>query len=276
MSNGVERFKTLLLRYLSEPSVDELVEHHTALTFSKGAAIFRRGAPADVVYWIRAGIVDVLWPGRDGNAVLARLIGAGEFLGYADFIDEKGRRCQAFDAHARTTCQLALVTREHLERILQKLDASRLVRVLEQFNTAWSGVLCRWACFIGLDYRQRLELVLGELASRFGLEDAGGVLLLPRLSHADFAEMIGSSRPMVSRILSEMADRKLLFLRDGHFIIARGSGLEAASSARAENKTNVCAMPGAGAAMGYSQPHRQSRVASNLEATRRGGCSASS
>ncbi|MGH7987406.1 MAG: Crp/Fnr family transcriptional regulator [Candidatus Binataceae bacterium] len=253
--------------------MDELVEHHTALTFSKGSNIFRRGAPADVVYWIRAGIVGVSCPDGDGNTVLARLIGAGEFVGYADFIDEKGRRCQAFDAHARTTCQLALVTRAHLERILKKLDTPSLVRVMAQLNTAWSGVLNRWASFIGLDYRQRLELVLSELAVRFGLEDSRGVLLLPRLSHADFAEMIGSSRPMVSRILSEMAQSKLLSLHDGHFILARGSGLEARSETC---KDAGGTMPCTRAAEAYATPLQRPDAIPKIETTRRGGCSASS
>jgi CRP-like cAMP-binding protein len=225
LDNGAERLRALLVRYMPQESAAELVDHHTALTFSKGSTIYLQGAPADVVYWIRAGMVDLYCPDGNGNRLLVRLAGPGEFVGYTDSIDQKGRRCQALEAHARTNCQLALVTHEHLRKILRKLDSDSLVRMMEQLVGVWAEGMVRWARFVGLNYHGRLEFVLTELAMRFGAEDARGVLLLPQLSHADLAEMIGSSRPMVSRVLADLSRRGMLTECDGHFIIARNSGL---------------------------------------------------
>jgi len=61
-----------------------------------------------------------------------------------------------------------------------------------------------------LSYRERLEAMLAEVAARFGVKDARGTLLTLELGHDDWAEMIGSSRPMVSRLIAEMVQNRVL------------------------------------------------------------------
>jgi CRP/FNR family cyclic AMP-dependent transcriptional regulator len=225
-NNATDRLKDLLLRHLPEEHVEEILGHHTTLTYAKGTIIFLQGAPADVVYWIRAGLVGIYYPDAEGNRILVQLAGPGEFVGHTDFVDEKGRLCQAFEAHTRANTQLALVTRDHLHKVLNKLGHEAVIGLLQQLNTAWSSAMGRWVQLISLSFRQRLELILSELASRFGVEDARGTMLLPQLTHADLAEMIGSSRPMVSRILADMIEHGVLTQHSGHYIIARGTTLD--------------------------------------------------
>jgi hypothetical protein len=64
-----------------------------------------------------------------------------------------------------------------------------------------------------------MEAVLCDLARKFGVKDSRGILLLPELGHADFAEMIGSSRPMVSRLIAEMVANKRLLYDGRHYIV---------------------------------------------------------
>ena len=46
--------------------------------------------------------------------------------------------------------------------------------------------------------------------TRFGINDKRGTLVAPELSHEDLAEMIGSSRPMVSKLIGDMIKEGLL------------------------------------------------------------------
>ena len=72
-----------------------------------------------------------------------------------------------------------------------------------------------------MSLRKRLEIVLAELAERFGVPDSRGTLLMPELAQEELAEMIGSSRPMVSKLLTEMTERGML-IREGrrHILMA--------------------------------------------------------
>jgi len=73
-----------------------------------------------------------------------------------------------------------------------------------------------------MSFKERLEVVLRELAAKFAVRDSRGILLTPELAHSDFAEMIGSSRPMVTRLMAEMAKEGRL-LRQGKQLILRDS-----------------------------------------------------
>jgi len=199
--------------------VDELISHHTLVTYPKGSALFLQGSPADMFFWVFSGTVEVYCPQPDGERVLMRLCGPGEILGHVDFIDHKERRAQMFEAHARTKCEVALLTREHISRLLQTLEPMQFIRLLEYVNTMWSAAANSWATFISLDYRERLELVLKDLASRFGVEDSRGTLLITDLLHAKLAEMIGSSRPMITRLINEMVNQGVLARRGKQYVL---------------------------------------------------------
>ena len=63
-------------------------------------------------------------------------------------------------------------------------------------------------------------MVLNRLGARVGIEDKRGTLLMPQLGHEDLAEMIGSSRPMVSKLISDMTREGLLTRGENrHFIL---------------------------------------------------------
>jgi CRP-like cAMP-binding protein len=142
-------------------------------------------------------------------------------VGFADFIDDSGRRCQAFEAYAKTNCQVALVTREHLYSVLKTLEPEELISLLEQLNTAWCAEMIRRLKSLVIDYRRRLELVLVDLAETCGIKDSRGVLLTPELSHLDFAEMVGCSRSMVGRLIADMINQGILVQHNRHYILTR-------------------------------------------------------
>ncbi len=80
--------------------------------------------------------------------------------------------------------------------------------------------MAQWfGAFLGMPFRERLDVVLHELGSKFGVRDKRGILLMPELSHADLADMIGSSRPMVSRLIAEMTEEGLLIRQGKQFIL---------------------------------------------------------
>jgi len=78
-----------------------------------------------------------------------------------------------------------------------------------------------WTSFLGLPFEQRLETVLSDLGRRVGVTDNRGTLIIPELSQADLAEMIASSRPLVSRLLNEMEERGLVQRRGKQYLLLK-------------------------------------------------------
>ena len=88
-----------------------------------------------------------------------------------------------------------------------------------------------------MSFKERLELVFKELARKFGVHDSRGILLTPELAHADFADMIGSSRPMVTRLMANMTKQGLLLRQGKRFILCQPWANEAPS--RGEKEKDV-------------------------------------
>ena len=204
---------------LPEGFVPELFDHHALVTFAKGEPLFLQGSTADVGFVILSGLVKVYSPNSDGSRVVVALIGPGDFTGFSDYVESNGRRAQAFEAEALTKASVALFTRDYVMKALQKLTPPQLVEVFERFNSSWSSLALFYARFLGMSFRDRLQTVFTNLAARFGVRDDRGMLLAVELSHDDLAEMIASSRPMVSRLIAEMMDQRVIGRQGKHYIL---------------------------------------------------------
>ena len=116
--------------------VDEIIGHHTVANYNKGSMVSLQGSPADLLFFVLTGLVKVYCPLPDGNRILLSLAGAGDLIGHVDYLDSEGRRAQVFELEALTKCSIALVTREHVNKLLQSLDHAALLQVIERLNTA--------------------------------------------------------------------------------------------------------------------------------------------
>jgi CRP/FNR family transcriptional regulator, cyclic AMP receptor protein len=250
MAEGANKLESLLVSWNIPLEVaKELTEYHTKVNYTPGALIFGAGAPADILFWVIKGIVKVSCPRPDGTSILMRLAATGEVLGLCDELNCKGRWVRRFEAQAMTRCVLAMVTRQHVRSLLKNLDSSTVLDVSERMNSTWAGWVHYYAWFLGLSFQQRLEMVLVELARKFGVEDRDGILLTFEPGHADLAEMIGSSRPMVSRLMAELTSdgevarrgRSYLLLRAG--TLAGRLALPPMSVARAESESRAASRP---------------------------------
>jgi len=223
---GHQKLRNRLISYgITESIVDELLEQPNIISYSRGSFIFLEGAPSDLLFWVSSGIVDIICPGVDGEQVLARVLGPGEFFGFVEGKDHKGRSVQAFQARARTNVQVGLLIREHVCKLLTRQEPALLLRILQEVVAAWSSLTLRHTQLIGKNYGSRFEMVLAELAAKFGVKEARGTLLVPEFGHSDFAEMIGCSRPMVSRLIAEMISAGSLAQNGKHYIIIDDSAL---------------------------------------------------
>lgn len=180
------------------------------VTYQKGAYIFLPGQPAEVLFWLVNGFVKLYLPHNDGGRTLVGLRKPGEFVGFATETDSAGGYRQVFEAHALTKCSVAMLTRQNLTKLLDRIGHQFSTCLLEQLNAVWSIRFLRYATFVGSPFRTRLEMVFEDLGRGFGIDDERGTLLMLELSHEDLAEMIGCSRPMISKLIADLTQEGLL------------------------------------------------------------------
>ena len=201
--------------------VEELIERHIVVAFEKGALAFYEGNTDGMLACILSGYVNVYCPVGDGNRTLVRLAGPGDVIGYPDYIDEKGRHARLFEAQVATKCTLALFSRDHVVRLLASLPTDVLISIIASLNTFWSENLRFFATLLNLPFWNRLTIVMSDLAKRAGVQDADGIILIPEIGHEGLSEMIGCSRPMVTRLIAEMVQSGLLARRGKQYVLLK-------------------------------------------------------
>jgi CRP-like cAMP-binding protein len=206
---------------LPEELVDELIEHHMAVVYEKGALAFCEGNTDDMLACILSGYVYVYCPVGDGNRTLVRIAGPGEIIGYADYVDEKGRHARMFEAQAASKCKLALFSRDLIAQRLADLPPDALTSIFACLNTFWSENLRRFTTLLSLPIKDRLTVVMSELAMQTGVRDKEGIILIPEIGQEGLAEMIGCSRPMVTRLIAEMVESGLLARRGKQYVLLK-------------------------------------------------------
>jgi CRP/FNR family transcriptional regulator, cyclic AMP receptor protein len=199
--------------------IDEVVELQPGITFERGAMVFCEGTSDGLLACVISGFVKVYCPVGDGIRTLVRLAVPGDVIGYQNYLDGRDRCARLFEAQSSSKCNVALFSRDRIIRSLEKLPAKNLVHLIEMMNTYWSQELQWFATLLSLPFSERLELVMSDLALRAGVKDSEGTVLIPVLGHEDFAEMIGCSRPMVSRLISDMIDARLIARRGKNYVL---------------------------------------------------------
>jgi CRP-like cAMP-binding protein len=227
MNNQPSEFRDRLQEQLAEWGLpaevaSEIEEHSTPVTYERSAIIFLRGTPADFVFWLLKGFAKLYLPHSNGNRTLVAITRPGDMLNFIDSVDAKGRR-QVLEAQALTKCSVGLFSREYMLQLLCRLNSDTMLRTFEHLNSAWSMMFEQHLGFIGASFRHRLEVVLASLSSRFGLDDQRGRLIALELNQEDLAEMIGSSRPMISKMIADMTREGRLTRSEQHHFILRNN-----------------------------------------------------
>jgi CRP/FNR family transcriptional regulator, cyclic AMP receptor protein len=214
---------------IPEQIATELIRNRIELRYGSGKLIFGQGSPADAIMWVVKGVVREVCPNLNGTQTLVRLATAGDILGLADKLNEKSQWVRRFEAWTAGPCVLATVTRAHVRNILKAIDPEELLAVSERLNSAATEWIQYYATFLGLPYRERIEMVIVELGRKFGIPDSDGTLLTFEPTHSDLAEMIGCSRPAVGRVLTALIKDGEIGRRGRKYVLLRGGAIEAAT-----------------------------------------------
>jgi CRP/FNR family transcriptional regulator, cyclic AMP receptor protein len=178
-------------------------------TCRRGALIVEAGEPAAGLYVIITGRVRILLEDGDGRELTIGTLGAGEFFGESSVVPGA---VHTSSIEAEEPCALAFVPREALSQyVLNHAGAaSEMLAAVVGRLTAAHGSLAR----LGLkNVYGRVVCVLLEKA-----RESGGEWIVDVRS-AEIASMVGASREMVSRVLKDLIERRIVRRRKRKLVV---------------------------------------------------------
>jgi CRP-like cAMP-binding protein len=203
-----------LFASLEESGLQEIADLLIDRKFPKDAVIFEDGSIGDYMYVIRSGEVKVTKMSEDGREKILEILGEGEFFGEMALLDRQPR-----SASVKTTrpCTLLALSRQDFSALLRRdpdisLELIReLVRRIREADEQIRGLL-----FERVEARTRRLL---RRRANEAVPDRPDRRATPPITHQQLADLVGTSRETVTRVLKELKDSGWLEQEGKRYIV---------------------------------------------------------
>jgi CRP/FNR family transcriptional regulator len=207
---------------LSQESLEDFNQIKHGAVFPEGALVFAEGQTPRGVFLLCQGQAKLSTTSRDGKTLILRIARAGEVLGLDAVV-----RGKPYEVTVETMlpCQLSFVNRDDFLRFLQEHGDARLQAVQHLSRD------CRDAYdmvrSLGLSHSVAARVAKFLLASATDGQVKEGVIRASlALTHEDIAQLTGTSRETITRILSEFRKKDIVELKGSTLIIHNKPALE--------------------------------------------------
>lgn len=207
---------------LPKASLEDLEKIKYASAYPQGAILFVEGQGPRGVYIICSGRVKLSTTSRDGKTLILRIAEGGEVLGLHAAVSGKPYE---LTAETLQPSQLDFIRREDFLKFLEHhgdacLHAAQ--HLSENCQNAYEMIRS-----LGLSHSvsEKLARLLLEWAAD-GDATKDGIRIKVSLTHEEIAQLIGTSRETVTRVLGEFREKQLAQLRGSTLLIRDRAGLE--------------------------------------------------
>ncbi len=207
---------------LSRQSIEDLDKIKYASAFPTGAVLFVEGQTPRGVYVICTGRAKLTTTSREGKTLILRIAQAGEILGLHGTVS--GRPYE-LTAETLQPCQLDFVKREDFLKYLQSHADACLHAAQHLSHDCQSAYEMIRSLGLSHSVTEKLARLLLEWASG-GEETKEGIRIKIALTHEEIAQLIGTSRETVTRVLGEFREKEFAQLRGSTLLIRNRAALE--------------------------------------------------
>jgi CRP/FNR family transcriptional regulator len=207
---------------LPKNSLEDLDRVKYASAYPQGAVLFVEGQPPRGVYIVCSGRVKLSTTSRDGKTLILRIAQPGEILGLHATVAGK-----AYELTAETlqSSQLDFIRRDDFLKFLQNHADACLHAAQHLSQNCQSAYEMIRSLGLSHSVSEKLARLLLEWAGD-GEATEDGVRIKVSLTHEEIAQLIGTSRETVTRVLGEFRDKQLAQLRGSTLWIQNKAGLE--------------------------------------------------
>jgi CRP/FNR family transcriptional regulator, cyclic AMP receptor protein len=178
-----------------------------ATVFPKGAVLFVEGQSPRGVFMLCSGRVKLSTCSSDGKAIITRIAEGGEVLGLSAAVSGKS---YMVTAETLVPCQVNFIKRDDFLKFL-KDNGDACLRVAEHLSNNYQFAF-EQVRSLGLSHSagEKLAKLMLEWASKNGKETDKGISLKMTLTHEEIAQLIGTSRETVTRLLGMFKSKQLI------------------------------------------------------------------
>ncbi|HEY0614826.1 MAG TPA: Crp/Fnr family transcriptional regulator [Candidatus Elarobacter sp.] len=186
----------------------------TMCEMPRGMRVFDQGDTTRTVYVVKRGTVRIARETPDGKDVTVALLGAGDFFGEETLFDDRPRTTVAVVIEDALLCT---VRADDLFALLAS-DPALALNVAKLLSGRLDDARATMEDLAYARVGDRIIHLYRKLATEQGVPVAGGTRVDLRLTHADVASLVGSTRETVSAEIGKLVEAGRLRV-DGRAVI---------------------------------------------------------
>ncbi|MBO9731476.1 MAG: Crp/Fnr family transcriptional regulator [Chitinophaga sp.] len=204
-----------ILHNLPADECAELYHHMQEQRYGKGEVIFREGAVAAGIFFIKKGRVKKYQVDKEGREQIIYVANTGELIGYhAVLADER----YPDSAAALEESVIAFIPRADFEKVMTQSSVlpRRLLKALSHEYTVLANSI---SIFAQRSVKERLAITLIVLREKFKEEAVVGEDIMITVSRSDLANMVGTGKENIVRFLTAFKAAGILTSDNGMICI---------------------------------------------------------
>jgi len=192
--------KVSLFEGLNDEELGALAEVALPRVFPKDRVVIMAEEEGDTLFIISSGQVKVSIVSEDGREVILSILGQGNFFGEMSLLDGNPRSA---NVTTMSETELLIIRRADFLRLIHRIPdiAIKLLSVLASRLRKTDRKIEGLALS---DVTGRITQTLLQLAEEQGAPGTDGILIRNRPTHQELANMSGTTRETVSRVLKRL------------------------------------------------------------------------
>ncbi|MGO4270265.1 Crp/Fnr family transcriptional regulator [Paenibacillus sp. TAF58] len=204
-----------IMNFFSEENFERLQSIMYTKRAEKGDFLFWEGDTADKLYYVIQGGVRITKLSETGKSFILYLHQTGDLFGQMDPFQNS---VQSFSAEVTEDCEIGVIQRKDLEVLLWQ-HGDLAIEFMK-----WMGLMHRMTETKFRDLMMygkpgALCSLLIRLSNSYGVPKGDHIQINYKINNSEMADMIGSTRESVNRMLSDMKREDAVEFHNGHIII---------------------------------------------------------
>jgi CRP/FNR family transcriptional regulator, cyclic AMP receptor protein len=210
-----------LFSTLTDEEFEQLQHIFVARAYRKNQVIFMEEETGSYMYLVLAGKVKVSKSGAGGKETILAIHRAGDFFGEMSLLD--GKTAPATVSAMEDSKIISLSGSDfhkylmHNEKVMLQIINVLCARLRQVWQTQTLSSSTADA---------RIRMGIYELAKKHGIQDAHGTIIDLKITHHELAEMVGTSRETVTRVLARLRDEGVIEVDQRRITLLNAAALQ--------------------------------------------------
>ena len=208
---------------LEDHLIDKIAELTIIKKYAKNDIIFFEGDPGEAIHFVKSGKVKIFKTSEGGKEIIINILSPGDIFAEVTLF----QRNIAYPASVEVIeeGEIGSIRNRDLERLILE-NPQLAVELLRAMAKKLKEVQQRVRELGSNDAIERTIRVLSALAKNHGSKTKDGIVLCKNITRQDMANLVGTTRETMSRILSKFSKEGLVEIKGRTIVIKNADALE--------------------------------------------------